>query len=139
MGAIPGFNILDFEGPDFDICRKMNAWKLKVLFRSPPKPTRCGNNLSDEGNFQYRYGEHGQPEAQSRCSLVRGEQILGFELASRIRRLCLRAHFFQFTSNLISIAALLKRYSPSPHPLFRSLSHVPALAYHWALPLLNST
>jgi hypothetical protein len=30
-------------------------------------------------------------------------------------------------TRLVSIAALLRRYSPSPHPLLRLLSHVPAL------------
>lgn len=34
---------------------------------------------------------------------------------------------------LVSVAALLRRYSPSPHPLRRLLSHVPALAYYSAL------
>jgi hypothetical protein len=38
---------------------------------------------------------------------------------------------FPFPSRrgLVSVAALLRRYSPSPHPLLRLLSHVPALAY----------
>jgi hypothetical protein len=31
-------------------------------------------------------------------------------------------------TRLVSVAALLRRYSPSPHPLLRLLSHVPALA-----------
>ena len=31
---------------------------------------------------------------------------------------------------LVSVAALLRRYSPSPHPLLRLLSHVPTLAYN---------
>jgi hypothetical protein len=30
-------------------------------------------------------------------------------------------------TRLVSVAALLRRYSPSPHPLLRLLSHVPAL------------
>jgi hypothetical protein len=30
-------------------------------------------------------------------------------------------------TRLVRIAALLRRYSPSPHPLLRLLSHVPAL------------
>jgi hypothetical protein len=30
-------------------------------------------------------------------------------------------------TRLVTIAALLRRYSPSPHPLLRLLSHVPAL------------
>jgi len=33
-------------------------------------------------------------------------------------------------TRLVSVAALLKRYSPSPHPLLRLLSHVPALTYN---------
>jgi hypothetical protein len=32
-------------------------------------------------------------------------------------------------TRLVSVAALLRRYSPSPHPLLRLLSHIPALAY----------
>ena len=36
----------------------------------------------------------------------------------------LRRQFYYFASNSVSIAALLRRYSPSPHPLLRLLSHV---------------
>jgi hypothetical protein len=32
-------------------------------------------------------------------------------------------------TRLVSVAALLRHYSPSPHPLLRLLSHVPTLAY----------
>jgi hypothetical protein len=32
-------------------------------------------------------------------------------------------------TQLVSVAALLRRHSPSPYPLLRLLSHVPALAY----------
>jgi hypothetical protein len=35
---------------------------------------------------------------------------------------------FSLRIRLVSIAALLTRYSPSPYPLLRLLSHVPALA-----------
>jgi hypothetical protein len=31
-------------------------------------------------------------------------------------------------TRLVSVAALLRRYSPSPHPLLRLLSHIPVLA-----------
>ena len=32
-------------------------------------------------------------------------------------------------TRLVSVAALLRRYLPSPHPLLRLLSHIPALTY----------
>jgi hypothetical protein len=38
-----------------------------------------------------------------------------------------------FLTRLVTIATLLRRYSPSPHPLLRLLSHVPARP----LPLTN--
>jgi hypothetical protein len=37
-----------------------------------------------------------------------------------------------FRTRLVSVAALLRRYSPSPHPLLRLLGHIPAL-----LPVTN--
>jgi hypothetical protein len=37
-------------------------------------------------------------------------------------------------TRLVSIGALLRRYSPSPHSLLRLISHVPDLAHYLALP-----
>jgi hypothetical protein len=38
-----------------------------------------------------------------------------------------KIHSHSLLMRLVSIAALLRRYSPSPHPLLRLLSHVSAL------------
>jgi hypothetical protein len=70
-------------------------------------------------------------------SLFRGKQILQTDLDFNtgvfyviIFQGSLRRGFqYSLLMRLVSVAALLKRYSPSPHPLLRLLSHVPALAY----------